>query len=57
MPSRINDPAYWRHRAEEMRDLAKLAEDINARASMLAIADEYNKLAKRAEQCSSEPRA
>jgi hypothetical protein len=50
MPSRINDPALWRHRAEEMRTLAKLAEDLSARASMLAIADEYDKLAKRAEE-------
>jgi hypothetical protein len=50
MPSRINDPAHWRHRAEEMRTLAKLAEDLSARASMLAIADEYDKLAKRAEE-------
>jgi hypothetical protein len=36
-----------------MRALAKLADDLDVRASMLKVAEEYEKLAQRAEQRSS----
>jgi hypothetical protein len=53
MPSSINNPKHWRARAHEMRTLAALADDLDARASLLTVADEYEKLARRAEQRSS----
>ena len=54
MPARINDPQHWRRRAEEMRALARLADDLDARSSMLGIADEYERLAQRAERRTNE---
>lgn len=51
--SHINDPSHWRARAQEMRGLAAMADDLDARASMLAIAEEYERLAQRAEQRSN----
>jgi hypothetical protein len=49
-PSFINDPAHWRERALEARILAGQIDDPNAKSAMLRIADEYEHLAKRAEQ-------
>jgi hypothetical protein len=51
--SRINDPNHWHARAQEMRGLAAMADDMETRSSMLAIADEYERLAHRAEQRSN----
>jgi hypothetical protein len=48
--SHINDPKHWRDRAQEMRALAAQTDDLDARASMLTVADEYEKLARRAEE-------
>jgi hypothetical protein len=51
MPSSfINDPEHWRARAREMRALASLAHDEEARAAMLKVADDYENLARRAER-------
>jgi hypothetical protein len=46
----INDPKHWRGRAEEARVHAEEISDPEARKTMLQIAEDYEKLAKRAEQ-------
>ena len=47
--SHINDPKHWRYRAEEARAMAESMTDPEAKQSMLNVAAEYEKLAKRAE--------
>jgi hypothetical protein len=50
MPRRfVDDPKHWYDRAAAMRALADEVKDIEARAMMLKLADEYDKLAERAE--------
>jgi len=48
--SYINDPEHWRQRAEETRTLAEAMSDETSKHMMLKIAEDYEKLAKRAEQ-------
>jgi hypothetical protein len=46
----FDNPDHWRQRAEEMRRLAKDLHDLIAKATMLEVADQYERLALRAEQ-------
>jgi DNA-binding ferritin-like protein len=46
----FNDPKHWRERAEEARAHAEQMTDRDARQMMFRIAEDYEKLAKRAEQ-------
>jgi molecular chaperone GrpE (heat shock protein) len=46
----LNDPKHWRDRAEEIRTLATDIKDPESKRTMLRIAEDYEKLAKRAEQ-------
>jgi hypothetical protein len=48
MPSLLNNPAHWHLRAEETRLLAAQLIDPEAKATILKIADEYERLAHRA---------
>jgi hypothetical protein len=48
--SHINDPEHWRERAEEARVHAEQLTDPEAKQTMLNIADDYEKLAQRAER-------
>jgi hypothetical protein len=45
----VNDPRHWRTRAKQMRALAGAVEDREAKARMLKIANDYDKLAERAD--------
>jgi hypothetical protein len=46
----INDPEHWRHRAEQMRTLADGMKDEISRQMMLRIAQDYERLAQRAQE-------
>ena len=46
----LNDPEHWRARAEESRNLANQMKDSESKDAMLRIAEDYERLAKRAER-------
>ena len=48
--STFNDPEHWRQRAEEARRMVDLMGDIPSKEAMLRIAEDYERLAKRAEE-------
>jgi hypothetical protein len=47
--SHLDDPEYWRKRAQEMRELAASVGLVDAQAELLAAASDYDHLAERAE--------
>jgi hypothetical protein len=46
----LNDAKHWRDRAAEMRVLSAEMKDFEARTLMLKLANDYDKLADRAEE-------
>jgi hypothetical protein len=52
-PHLIYDPEHWRSRAEQARVVADSLKDPESKRSMLNIAEEYDLLAKRAEERSA----
>jgi hypothetical protein len=55
VPSAVNDPGHWRRRAKEMRALADDMKDEKSKQRMFRIADDYERLAKRAEERAKRP--
>jgi hypothetical protein len=51
--SHLDDPAYWRNRAKEIRALADHVASFTARNDILRIAEDYDRLAERAKQRAS----
>jgi hypothetical protein len=49
MPSAFGTSEHWLHRAAEARKMAAGIEDGEAKRAMLAIAENYERIAKRAE--------
>jgi hypothetical protein len=50
----IDDPKYWRERAEELRSISKLLDDAEAKRQLDAIAKSYEQLADHIEQLSTD---
>jgi len=46
----VDDPKHWRDRARKMRDLLDDLTDGEIRATIIRLADDYDKLAVRAEE-------
>jgi hypothetical protein len=58
MPSHpVYDSRHWRDRADEMRKLANSIEDEKTKAMTLGVAEDYDKLAMRADLRSDGKRA
>ena len=49
MPNKFGTPEHWHARAQEARSMAAQIQDRDAKRAMLDIADNYEKIAKRAE--------
>ena len=46
----IDDPDYWRKRAEEARTIAERMTDAHTKSLMLGVAESYEKITKWAEE-------
>jgi hypothetical protein len=55
--SSINDPEHWRARAKQARILAEAINDPTSKEMMLGIANDYERLAERAEERAKKPPA
>ena len=42
----VDDPEYWRKRAEEARTIAERMTDAHTKSLMLGVAESYEKIAK-----------
>jgi len=51
--SHVNDAKHWRDRAAEMRILSTMMQEIETQSIMVRLADDYDKLADRAEHRSN----
>jgi hypothetical protein len=51
----VNDVKHWRERAAQMRALADWMEDAETQRMMLKLANDYDKLADRAESRAPQP--
>ena len=47
--SHVNDSKHWRNRAAQMRALSDMMKEVEAAATMLRLADDYDLLADRAD--------
>ena len=47
--SHLDDPAYWRKRAAETRQLAGQVSQLDHKKELIAMAERYERLAERAE--------
>jgi hypothetical protein len=50
MSSLLNDPQHWRERAREARAIAQETDNPMVRRSMAQIAEEYDRVAEKAER-------
>jgi hypothetical protein len=48
MQTLLRDPGYWRHRAEEVRTIAEQLSDDGAKAAMMRVAVDCDRLAEHA---------
>ena len=55
--SRSRNPQHWRARAEEARTVAESLGDLNCKRMMLEVAEDYERLAQRAEEREKRPRS
>jgi hypothetical protein len=51
----IDDPEYWRKRAEEARTIAERMTDAHTKSLMLSVAESYEKISKWAAKRAGEP--
>jgi len=51
----IDDPEYWRKRAEEARTIAERMTNAHTKSLMLSVAESYEKIAKWAAGIAGEP--